>query len=312
MFIALAIVLLVISAILTVLSPKSVSIPETPSYTQTNLYDEVTTFQNIQYVGKDFSIAPAMMVATMTSSSLTFDSILTQFVNDFQLRALPIPPDTWNGPDYSLSKTAPLNYYNLTTNRPASSSAKAVRVNQATQTAASFLQKYLPSIQVQLVESKVNYFSDGYEPTRTTPENARVIFLPFSYQIDGTPVFYNNQREYPFEFVIDSDLHIRKFSFYPLFIQLQLLQKQKTISINQAVIHINQGKASLIGERSTNIGDISQITSAQLSEVSVEYRSDPQSKYVYPFYRFSGDATDANGQKIHVELITPAIQTISQ
>ncbi len=312
-FIALVIVLLVVSAVLRAIAPPVVKIPQSQDFTQKNLYGTKTTFQNITYTGTEFKVPTQLSIAQFTPMALTGDKLATQFETDFNLTALGIPANTWAGTSYSFS-LAEGSGHNVLNKDDAFPSAQIVNKDQAIQTAQTFLQKYIPGNTLQVISDKINYYADSPEPAVTDASKSNLVFLPFSYVIDGYPVFYQNQRDYPFEFLVDPENNIHKFSYYPFFIQISPGQKQNTISIAQAVTNINAGKASLISMDAddTSVTDISQITSAKLNAVSIEYRTDSQSGYVYPFFRFLGTATNGKNESFQVEIITPAIQTTSQ
>ena len=49
-----------------------------------------------------------------------------------------------------------------------------------------------------------------------------------------------------------------------------------------------------------------------MTQVKIEYRYQEGSNTLFPFYRFSGTATNDQGTKLEVEIITPAIETVAQ
>jgi hypothetical protein len=146
----------------------------------------------------------------------------------------------------------------------------------------------------------------------TTPDKANLISLPYTYQIDGFPVYFKIQTQYPFLFSVNSQGTLQSVQFSPFFTQLTPLQKLPTIGILDAIKNVNQGQASLLGATNqlSATQDFSQIQSANLTTVSLEYRIDPKTALVYPFYRFSGDAVEAKGQAASIIIITPAVATV--
>lgn len=312
-FIGLVIILLIVSAVLKALSPPIVAIPQTATYIQSNFYGQKTTFQNISYSGAQPEVPQQMTVDRQTATSTTIDDVLSQMVKNYQLTQLTSPSNVWTGQSYSLSKTAVTNSYTLS-NDVFTPTQTLLDKTLAIATAQKFMQSYFPGIQTSVLENNIGYYLTANEPVETTADKATGAYLPFTYQVDGYPVYFQNNSSYPFGFSIDGDLNIIRVDFSPFFIQLTPLQKQNTISINQAVQNMNAGKASLIniGLDGAGVDNISEVKSADLSSVSLEYRTDEKTDFVYPFYRFSGTATNGTGQSFTVEIITPAIQTTVQ
>lgn len=313
-FVGIVILLLVISLILRVISPPIIPIEQSPTFTQSNIYNQQTTFNNIAFSGKAIEVPPQMTVGQAVSSTSTEATFLKSLEIGFQLEKLTQPANIWRGPDYSLSKIPVINRYTMSQrvgNTPATS---IVNSEKAQATALALLQQYAPSSKIELVQSHLTYLTNELDSEEASPDKATLLFLPYTYLIDGLPVFYQNQQEFPFEFMIDGNNTIIKFAFYPFFIQITPLQKQNTITIEQAIKNINAGQGSLVRAEIADpaASDISQITSADLKTVTLEYRADTQSGYVYPFFRFSGDAKNKTGGLVTVEIITPAIQTATK
>lgn len=301
--------LLIISAVLRVLTPPPIPIHQSPTLTQ-NYDGTKTTFQNIQFTGNPPQLPTQLSIAKAAPSSLTTEKITGQFIDKFQLKPLAQPPNVWVGKDYSLTKDEGMGFFILVKNIPSTSTA-VVNKNQALASAQSLLSTFFPNITLSPVLEKIGYLEGGTEPAPTTPEKAQTMYIPFSYKIDNYPVFYQNQREYPFEVVMNNSNEIQRLFFYPFFYTFSSLEKKAPISIQAAMQNTQNGKASVVGSRADVGGptQMSQVSSANFTDVSLEYRVDDKSQLAYPFYRFSGSGVDARGKKISLEVITPAVQT---
>ncbi len=316
-FIMVVIFLLIVSGVLRILTPPHTVITQSPTYTQTNRYGTQTTFQNISYTGPSISVPTQLTVSKESATTTTETSFLAQIESDFQLTPLAQPPNVWTSPHYSLSKTDFNNNYDLVSNTvatPGAAVTKKINKDEALNFTQIFLKKYFPANQLKLLTDTITYYKADYDNSVTTVDKADWVLLSYTYQIDGYPIFYQNQREYPFSFIIDADNNIQKFSFFPFFAQFTPISKQDTISVAQAIKNINAGQGSLVSFQSNDstATDISQIKSANLAYVTIEYRVDPKTSITYPFFSFSGDAVDAQGRSVSVSIITPAIQTVPQ
>jgi hypothetical protein len=306
-----AIVVLVVSAVFRLLTPQQIAVQQTATFTR-NFDGSTTTFANIQFSGKVPDLPRQASVGITQSSTTTAQQVVDQLTSAYHLKATSQPPTTWVGSDYALNQNKLNNLYYLVRNSAANvPSNQTVQVAQTTQIAQNFLQQNFPKINLQPIQSQMKYYDAGLEPTEIDPSKAKIVSIPFAYVIDGLPVLYQNQGEFPFQILVTADNQIQKVVFYSHFVQISTVGQKNLLSVNQALEHIRRNNAVVVSavKNSSAPVDFTTITSANFSSVNLEYRIDEQTQVVYPFFHFSGTAVNKNGENFALEVITPAVET---
>jgi hypothetical protein len=141
------------------------------------------------------------------------------------------------------------------------------------------------------------------------------IDLAYSVHYHDIPIY---DHEYPLSAItlqIDGDNTIA--GALPASIMSAQPQEQEfpTLSINQALSNIKNNKAYLASYNDYNYGNLnssfvenlSTLTNISLSTAVLEYRLNDAGDLAIPSYHFSGTANDTRGNKMDVDIITPAI-----
>jgi hypothetical protein len=313
-----AAVILVISAILRILTPPTKPIPQTKLESTHVIKDLRTIFQGVEYVGDDIEVPKTFSIARVTSETLKADAVRDQIISEYNLKKQGTTGNLWAGNTYSFSYDPSSQQYALTSNffpDFSASSAGTLSKEQAVRVATGFIEKYLQSSsKTETKPELLQFYSGDADLERSSEQEASWIMVPFSYFIDGYPVLFKNVPALPFSVLIDKDYRVKRFDFFPFFINYTVFQKSKSLSVEQAIKNINNQKASVTSISNQQEGplDLENIRSGKMRGGYIEYHYDESSKLIYPFYHFVGELTDAANRKYTVDVITPAIETTPQ
>jgi hypothetical protein len=222
----------------------------------------------------------------------------------------------WTNDGISLTHDQTRGIYTLVLKDLTDEELPIVDKDRAILVASAFLKDTFPEVQLRPLSDQVSYFEMGLEIEESSPaDKATGMNIPYT-PVLGTDDFtvISEKADQPmFTVTVDGKNTIRMVLFYPDFKQYQKVDTLPPISTDAALKNVQNGIASIITaaivepERVT----MSQLTSATFTTASIEYREDPQSSLLYPFYRFSGTAT-AGQVTADVDVITPAVKITPQ
>jgi len=310
-----AVVILLIGAVVQVYTPKTIKIPVT-TFTKTNSNNTVPNLKKVTYTGPtpDFPNQFSIFSATTVASD-------TDIVKTLSAKYGLLRPNTeanfWVNGDMSLVHDTTTNTYSLTLKDLSNETLPVVDPTKAEEVATAYLKDTFPEIQLRPQMDQATYFVLGLEVESTSPQSqATAVTIPYTAALDNEdfPVFAAKTNTSLFSVTVDGQNTVRVISFSPQFQQYTKIGVQPPISISDALTQIQNGVASIISASIVDFTRVqmSDLTAATFTDVAVEYRSDPQSGMLYPFYRFSGTATSANNVTADVSVITPAIKTTPQ
>lgn len=304
--ILLAAVFIIAATILRLLTPPKKELNKT-EFMSTNKLGNQSQLKNISFTGttptipQKFSLAQAQKETNLPD----FETELTQ---KLKLQLSPNSMTDWVNDDYSLSKDD-FNHLYILSKNDLQLSQNPIDQDQAMQAAQDFLKNNLTQFNLTVVKDAMQNLTGEIHYQETTADHAQLLLIPFAYQIDNYPVFYQHQEGYPIEIIVTNQYQVQKLIFQPLFLNFTVIDQLDSIPIEEAIKNINQNIASIIYTEQQYHGDlaIEEISSGELASVSLEYRYDEASSLVYPFYRFKGQIINKAGQKIIAEIITPAV-----
>jgi hypothetical protein len=305
------VVLLIIASVLTVLTPRRVQVVETPLVIQ-NMDATRTRLTSINFTGVESDFPQTLFIARPITSSIPEADFINSLILRFNLVRVTPESEFWSGDNVELSRDKYTGMFTLVTLPFADQeNLPIVSQPQAVEEARQFITQILPNIQLHPLIDSVEYLDFEQEAAPTTPDKANAIRVAFAPEIADIPVFYQKEIRYPFSVLIDSKNQIRRLLFLPQFDSYETIQETPRISIEQAIKNILAGQAAIID--ATYIDDtvaLNDLVSAELTTVRLEYRQDDLQNLVYPFYRFTGQATTQAGTAVSIELITPAISVV--
>ncbi len=278
-----------------------------------NYQGSTTRFEKVTFVGTTPDLPKELVVATAENFvPLNFEdrTIKDKLIAQYKLQRNPNVPELWVSPDYALQEIPSTGSYELST-QVALPVDKIADSLTALETAQKFVAAVLPGNNLQLLDKKVVYRDADAHGDITEPTQAGLIDVPFGFEIDSYPIYLEKSLEYPVRVMINADNQIQKATFHPFFLTPKIDGKIKTLTVAEALANINANKATIISSyyEGFESESLEQITSAALNTITIEYRVSSDTKRIVPYYRFSGQLINAQGQQFYGEIITPAVQT---
>lgn len=297
---------LLVAAIFRVLTPVPPEVPQTPLAT-TNILKSRTTFAQVTYTGPTPDSLPGKLILAQITGA---DNLLTPLIKN--LRLIKEGSDTWKNDQYNLAYEADLQFYILD-NQALAFSTVAVHPDlaAATTAATNFLTQQFGVSNYQAIPAHTQFLSSAGHFDPVPESEATAVKLVFAPHLGGVPIVISNSSVMPIELFIDGNNQVRKVFFFEQIPQYQPLPEVEVFDVPTAITQINQGQAAIIAFSQQKLLQVSlkQITSAQLTKVFLEYRSDPNSRLLVPYYRFVGTAVNDLEDTLDIELITPAVVT---
>jgi hypothetical protein len=236
------------------------------------------------------------------------DALISTLKQNYSLVPHPSVNTIWNGNTHYLILNEQTNEYEFGLNQ-ASSSPNIIDLEKAISAAKEFVKANFPDLQLEINENQTKFYQGSYQLKEISPKEANLISFSFAYFVQNYPIFIENQEFAPIRLMISSNYRVQKAIFYPLLIKVNEQIDSQAINVEKAVENINQGQASVISayQDINHLPDISEL-SGNLDSVEVEYRADSTTGLIYPYYKFSGNLRNKDGET-DVQLITPAIKT---
>lgn len=301
------------SALLAVITPKQQEIVQTDFVT--NNYDNTqSTFKKVNFSGSRIT-PPEKMKIYRTGANVNLSNELAQkIINGYQLEQATTAENYWFRDNYILNRNISESRYSFNLEATSNQNQVNIIVTEAVKSCLNFYLKYNLSLSLVPQEENLIYLRGNLEQYETTEELASSVYIPLTYELDGYPVFYQNESNYPFFCKVNNNYEIEKIVFKDFYYTFEAISEMNSINLDQAVKNIQNGKASII-EAKSNIAyalDLNWINEADLYEVKIEYRYDEKLKIAYPFYNFSAKITNAGGINIEATIITPAVDTAKE
>lgn len=302
-----AAVVLLIAGIIRVLTPAPVTIPKS-DFQSTNLNNTTTTFANIRFQGTIPEFPTSLSIARAIRTQQTLTELINELALRFKMEPIPELTNGWASENYSLT-IDPQDQSTILTQNEVLESDRIVDFDQALSVATETTSSLFPQIPLQPLKEQVIYSRGDVHMLEVVPAQASEVLIPFAPLIDDLPVYYRNFTSWPFMVTINSQDELVRLEFYPLFFTFETIGQRNLISVERAIENINRNQGAIISGYQTDLTPLNwqAVTRGTFDTVSVEYRIDNESSLAYPFYRFSGQLINDEGQTIEAEVITPAV-----
>lgn len=307
------IVALIISAVLTALTPKKEKITQT-SFVTDNYDRTQSNFKKVNFSGNKI-VSPKKMNIYRVANALDLSSELAQkIINEYQLEEVKDATNYWFNDKFILNKNVSENRYAFDLDTKKNQNQVSVVSKEAIKSCLNFYLKYNINLPLIAQEEEIQYLRGNLEQYTAEKESASSLYIPLTYELDGYPVFYQNENNYPFFCRVNNNYQVEKVVFKDFFYYFELVFSIDSIDIDKAIKNIQDGKASIIDAKSkiVEVIDLNWINSADLYSVKIEYRYDEKLKIAYPFYRFEAKIVNSGGIDIQAEIITPAVEATKE
>lgn len=304
---------LLISAILIVITPQKEKVVQS-EFVTSNYNQTQSVFKKVTFTGGEITV-PEIFKVYQTNTTVSLGNILASaIIRDYQLENHEKLENYWIKDNFALIKNTYDNRWSFDFSPQKNENRVAVIVNEAINKCFAFYSKYNITSTLAAQKNSIIYLDGNLQLEEVDPKKATSLQIPLSYDLDGYPVFYQNESNYPFFCKINNNYEIERIVFKENLHVFESVREIPSISIDQAVKNIKNGKASIINAQSKIVEaiDLNWINEAKLQSVSVDYRFDENLKIAYPFYKFQAKLTNSAGIDIQAELITPAVNSAVQ
>lgn len=307
-----AVVLLVIVAVFQALTPDTVTVPRS-SFVQTNANNTLPGLVNVAYTGPAVEL-PAQFSIFSSQQTITRQQVIADLLARYGLIKPSNDANYWENGGITLYEDTTLKTLTLTLKDLADEELPVVDPSTAQGVAALYLQQTFPEITLRPMMEQASFYTLSIEPDSSVePSEATAINIPFTpvLETETYPVIFQKALFPAFTVTVDGRNTIRSVTFFPDFNQYVKIDTKVPITIDEALAQIKSGTASIIDATIEDINRVplSDLTSADFKTVVIEYREDPSTKLLYPFYHFTGTATSESGVTADVDVITPAVRT---
>lgn len=302
------IVALLISAVLIAITPQKERVVQSDFVT--NNYNQTqSTFKRVVFVGEEI-IVPETFKIYQINTTINLEHVLANaIIRDYQLEIHEKLENYWIKDNYVLIKNTYDGRWSFDFSPEKTTNRIPIVVDEAIGKCFNFYSKYnlLPTLTAQ--KDNIVYLDGNLQQEKTEPKNATYLQIPLSYELDGYPVFYQNESNYPFFCKINNNYEIERITFKENLYVFESVKEIPSIKMDQAVKNIKNGKASVINAQSQIVEaiDLNWISEAELQSASIDYRFDENLKIAYPFYKFQAKLINSAGINIQAEIITPAV-----
>jgi len=302
---------LLLSLVFNLLTPQRQKVSRS-EFVVTNYDNSNTTFRQVTYSGAAMEL-PEQLPVYQPASEQNAEEIAQTIISNFQLTPLEKMEGYWTSTDKALIKRSLENKYALydyaaQNASDAATLRRAISSEQAIEVCDLFFQNASTATLLPAVDN-IEYLSLSLEPQPVSPDQAQILIIPYSHSLDSYPLYYANENDFPFYCRVTNQYQISQVVFKDFFYSFAQVGQLDSISVDQAVRNIKDGQASIIsaGSKIADVFDLSWIKQAELTELKLVYRYDPDLRLAYPFYQFSGILTNNDGLNLRAIVITPAV-----
>lgn len=301
---------LFISAILIAITPQKEKISQA-DFVTSNYNDTKSTFKKVTFTGREIVVPEKFKLYQPTTSINLINELADKIIKDYQLEQEEKLNNYWTRENYTLIKNSYESRWSFDLNPEKIDNKVSIVSSEAVTTCFDFYSKYNINLPLIAQEDEISYLDGKLEQEKSEPEKALYLQIPLTYELDGYPVFYQSESNYPFFCKINNNYEIERIVFKDSFYIFESVKEMPSISIDQAIKNIKNEKASVIDAQSQIAGaiDLNWINEADLQSVSIDYRFDENLKLAYPFYKFKAKLSNDSGTSIQAILITPAVET---
>lgn len=307
------IIALLVSAVLIIITPQKEKVIQSDFVT--NNYNQTqSTFKKVTFTGGEITV-PEIFKIYQINTTVNLGTVLASaIIRDYQLEAHEKLENYWIKDNYVLIKNTYDGRWSFDFSPKKNENRVTIVVDEAINKCFNFFSKYNVTSTLTAQKDNIIYLDGNLQQEKTDPKKATSLQIPLSYELDGYPVFYQNESNYPFFCKINNNYEIERITFKENLYVFELVKEIPSINLDQAVKNIKNGKASIINAQSQIVEaiDLNWINEAELQSVTIDYRFDENLKIAYPFYKFQTKLVNSAGINIQAEIITPAVASTIQ
>jgi len=275
--------------------------------------DSLPTHLPINYSGEIPELPASLTVYQLTSQPL--DQAAANMAQRLGLNPVEGYSHYWLHPDKSQS----LNYledeglvqYNIISAQDQGESSPNGQINL--ENAKAKITELLDIIGVRMYiihTDQAIFYDDEIEPAITTQENAASVVIPFTYHIGDYPLITHTFAADATTARLNNRGLVTNLTFSHLITDSKELRFEPTLSIEEAIENIKSGQSSVINLSEKDVIRVvfvDELSSVNLTGVTIEYRFFEQESTALPYFNFTGTAQTNEGKTVDISVLTPAI-----
>jgi hypothetical protein len=308
-----AILAVSISWIFKLVTPTQV---ETQPTVLKNVANLNTNLQGITFTGTAPSIPEQLPTGSLLSYEEVANVVKDRLISKFQLTPKDGSTKIYQNDDFTLSILSNPDQFTLSqkttpSSQPLSQFSQPL-LEELVRNSDAIVAELYPENPPQIVKEQVRYIGSAQEPAITdSVAEAELVMIPYLYQFNGYPVYLEQNTQYVAYFMFNAKKELVKAEFRPYLITFSPEKNFQSVPLPLAMSNINNNRAALIYTDSYGQGTNMSlnITAGVLDSARLEYRVDPTTSSLVPYYHFYGTLNETADQDITAQLITPAIQT---
>ena len=162
----------------------------------------------------------------------------------------------------------------------------------------------------QPIKNDIEYLTNTLEPQIVSKAEAELLKIPFQAKLGDYPLQLDGSIAQTIIVYANTNGDVIKIEMSPLFASLTEDGLYSTLSLEEALTKLKAGEGTALSFGLKNkLFTQDQLTSADLNELSIEYRYQQESSKAYPFFRFSGIAKGVGDITADITIILPALKT---
>ncbi len=302
-----ALIIIIILIIINQKIQKNKSLPKSTFFDK-NQEEISQQISNIIYLGSNFSFSDKM--ETFSLSTNPHNDLIKLFTQKYKMIKSPDAENLYLNDEYFFNFDQNLGeYYTLSVHQPPNILPIGLDSEQAIIVANQIITSFFPQSQLVPQKNDLVFLSGELMLGQTTKDKASFIQIPYTCQLNQSPLFYQKISQLPFLITLSSDYKLIKLEFSPLFFNFKINQILNTLSLNEVLDNINKNRKAIIidafNEENIPI-ESNKIISGQLLSAKLEYRIDDSNNLAFPVFRFEGNFKNNLNEEFKGTLITPA------
>ena len=301
---------LLLSLLIRVLTPPEKNLVQS-DFVVKNYDSTKSDFKKVAWLGTESPIPEKLSIFQQNNELDLAKYLADLLISEHNLTPMEGVENYWINENKFLMYSPLEKSFVYNTSNEISNEAPQMIIDEAIRKCTDFYRQYNLDINLSAQKKDIIYLNNDQDHGEVTLENATALQIPFIHQVGEYSLMYQNENNPPFVCRVDNNYQVIKLTFKEKFHQFEPTLELNTISLEEAINNIKDGKASIIYATTGQPErlDLSWIETADLTDFEIEYRFDETTKIAYPFFKFEATITNSSGVTMQAIIITPAVNT---
>ncbi len=301
---------LLLSLLIRVLTPPEKNLVQS-DFVVKNYDSTKSDFKKVAWLGTESPIPEKLSIFQQNNELDLAKYLADLLISEHNLTPMEGVENYWINENKFLMYSPLEKSFVYNTSNEISNEAPQMIIDEAIRKCTDFYRQYNLDINLSAQKKDIIYLNNDQDHGEVTLENATALQIPFIHQVGEYSLMYQNENNPPFVCRVDNNYQVIKLTFKEKFHQFEPTLELNTISLEEAINNIKDGKASIIYATTGQPErlDLSWIETADLTDFEIEYSFDETTKIAYPFFKFEATITNSSGVTMQAIIITPAVNT---